>query len=202
MEVERLHVTASLQIRLQGNAAFITLQEGEIRQWLAAALPTSADRAKSKNEAKRHLEKGSSRAKCRCCTSPATSFCLSSTFRLHVSIRSPRRVFVTLTRLICLSCFYFLPSLVLTMWEHEVLTILHRLEVAFRCQTTQVPQGPKQKVFVFYMQCFLQCPCSQAARSSHSSFTLRQRPSSWGVKIFHLYMLTVDSVSLLCCWPL
>lgn len=38
-----LRVTLLLQIRLRGNAAFITLQEGEIRRCLAVALPASAD---------------------------------------------------------------------------------------------------------------------------------------------------------------
>lgn len=40
-----------LQIRLQGNAAFITLQEAEIRHRLAVALPASADLIKAKNGA-------------------------------------------------------------------------------------------------------------------------------------------------------
>ncbi|KAF0031928.1 hypothetical protein F2P81_016483 [Scophthalmus maximus] len=43
-----LRVTVSLQIRLQGNAAFITLQQGEIRCCLALAPPASADLIKAK----------------------------------------------------------------------------------------------------------------------------------------------------------
>lgn len=43
-----LRVTVLLQIRLQGNAVFITLREGEIRWCLAVALPASSDLIKVK----------------------------------------------------------------------------------------------------------------------------------------------------------
>lgn len=100
-----------LQIRLQGNAAFITLQEGEIRHRLAVALPASADLIKAKKRG--HLEKGSENEKFHCCAI-FTATLAAATFGLHVSwvLNSPW-CFFKFTCLVYVSCFCLLSSLVL-----------------------------------------------------------------------------------------
>lgn len=175
-----LRVTVLLQIRLQGNAVFITLREGEIRWCLAVALPASSDLIKVKTRPsgikknkKRMFEKSVSAV-----PGLAASFCLTSTSQQprsgflslwFTSVFRPSSGFTFLS-----FCPRFLLFSALLFWWRE--SRKQRVPPASANATPQdwglidKSASPWTTTKHLYIRCFLWSPCSQAVQSPFKLF--------------------------------